>query len=457
MTIERQNPGDVVLSVSLYRDGERLENDDGEFELKEFIRGFEVYESINSATLESKIIIEDSAGLINALTGTELFRIQVKGSIIDRTFYMRSYNIESRSRTNQGSDVYIINLVTDEFIKNEATNIFGNTRTIFSNNTETSQIVSTILKDNRFLGTRKKIFAEETLNKQEFVAPNWRPFDAIYWMAERSIRKSQSGGILQNAFAFYENAMGYHYKSIDQMIEDVTNMTEDGDTNFTTGKPKLYRYNYAPKSVESDQSSDQFKISTIVFPNEKNYLMGLRHGAWSGYSIGFDPNTITQSKMGESTDMSVDAYYYTLKDSWSKMSHLNKGQKNPISSMDETVQELINYPKRVRYSMLPNQIFDPKYQNNPQKNYENLVELQAYQWMRIESLKNVKLQITIPGNLDLYAGAGIEIIIPSSQKSGEKTKIDERYSGRYLIASLTHSTTGATMKTELFLMKDSTI
>ena len=125
--------------------------------------------------------------------------------------------------------------------------------------------------------------------------------------------------------------------------------------------------------------------------------------------------------------------------------------------MDETVQELINYPKRVRYSMLPNQIFDPKYQNNPQKNYENLVELQAYQWMRIESLKNVKLQITIPGNLDLYAGAGIDIIIPATQKSGKKTKIDERYSGRYLIASLTHSTTGATMKTELLLMKDSSI
>ena len=457
MTIERRNPGDVVLSVSLYRDGERLENADGEYELREFIRGFEIYESINSSTLESKIIIEDSAGLINILTGTELFRIQVKGSIIDRTFYMRSYNIESRSRTNQGSDVYIVNLVTDEFIKNEATNIFGNTRTIFNNKTETSQIVSTILKDNRFLGTRKKIFAEETLNKQEFVAPNWRPFDAIYWMSERSIRKSQSGGVLQNGFAFYENALGFHYKSIDQMIEDVTNMKEDGKTNFTTGVPRLYRYNYAPKSVELDQSTDQFKISSIVFPNEKNYLMGLRHGAWSGYSIGFDPNTITQSKMGESTDMSVDAYYYTLQDVWSKMSHLNKGQKNPITYMDETVQKLISYPKRVRYSMLPNQIFDPKYQNNPQKNYENLVELQAYQWMRIESLKNVKLQITIPGNLDLYAGSGIEIIIPSSQKSGEKTKIDERYSGRYLIASLTHSTTGATMKTELFLMKDSTI
>jgi hypothetical protein len=107
--------------------------------------------------------------------------------------------------------------------------------------------------------------------------------------------------------------------------------------------------------------------------------------------------------------------------------------------------------------MLPNQIFDPKYKNQPQKNYEELVELQAYQWMRIESLKNVKLQITIPGNLDLYVGSGINIIMPTTQKSGEKPKIDERYSGRYMIASLTHSTTGAKLVTELLLMKDSSV
>ena len=77
--------------------------------------------------------------------------------------------------------------------------------------------------------------------------------------------------------------------------------------------------------------------------------------------------------------------------------------------------------------------------------------------MRIESLKTIKLQITIPGNMDLYVGSGIDIVIPTSAKSGKAPKVDRRYSGRYLIASLTHDTNGTSMTTELLLMKDSTI
>ena len=83
MTLERQNPGDVNMSVSIIKDGKKLKNDAGEYELKEFVRGFEIFESIGSATLEAKLIIQDTAGLINTLTGTELFEIRLIGYIID--------------------------------------------------------------------------------------------------------------------------------------------------------------------------------------------------------------------------------------------------------------------------------------------------------------------------------------------------------------------------------------
>ena len=70
--------------------------------------------------------------------------------------------------------------------------------------------------------------------------------------------------------------------------------------------------------------------------------MGLRHGTWSGYSIGFDPNTVSNSKMGSSTDMNVDAFQYSLSSLWSKMSHLN-GTKdiNPIKTFDNDIQNMI--------------------------------------------------------------------------------------------------------------------
>jgi hypothetical protein len=463
MTIVRDSVGDIEYTVNIYRDGEKLTNSKGKDDLRDYVRTIEVYESITSATLEMQLVISDSGGLIGTLTGSELFRIQLTGTVYDRTYYMRSYNIQSRSRVNQTSDIYIVNLVSDEFVKNEVVNIFGNTEVIFKGNTETSQIVKKILKggatasdSKKYLGTKKKLFLEETLNRHTFIIPNWRPFDAIYWMCQRSVRKSQKGGTLQNGFAFFENALGYHFKSIDKMIDDINNQTGD-QTNPNTGKVRLYSYTQSPKNI-GNGSEDQFRISKVVFPEEKNFLMGLRHGSWSGFSIGFDPNTLSNSRYGESTDMSVDAHRYSISSEWKKMSHLKGGRNtNPISNMDKEIQSLIGYPKRVRYTVLPNQIFDPKNQDNPQKNYEQLVELQAYQWMRFESLKSTKLQIEIPGNLDLYVGSGIDITIPGTFKEGDKPKIDPRFSGRYLIAGLTHKILGTTMNTELLLMKDSII
>ena len=184
--------------------------------------------------------------------------------------------------------------------------------------------------------------------------------------------------------------------------------------------------------------------------------MGLRHGNYAGYSVGFDPTFITRSRFGSSTDLSADAHRYTLKDLWGRMSHvMGSGAKNPNNLIDEEVKNYVNQPKRVRYEMIPNQIFDPKFKNNPQRNYEQMVELQAYQWMRIESLKNVQLVVNIPGNLDLYAGSGVNIIIPSNLKSQGGTKVDKKYSGRYIIGAVAHKSTGGSMVTELNLLKDS--
>ena len=52
--------------------------------------------------------------------------------------------------------------------------------------------------------------------------------------------------------------------------------------------------------------------------------MGLRHGTWSGYSVGFDPVNIVKSRWGVSTDMKKDEYRYGVKKLWKKMSHIGK-------------------------------------------------------------------------------------------------------------------------------------
>lgn len=454
-SVQRSLAGEVETKLFLYRDGKKIESESGNDDLSSFVRGFEVYESISSTCMEARIIIEDSAGVFQSFTGSEEFSFQIKSSIIDRTYFFRSYRINSRIRTNLTDEGFIIECVSDEYVRNEVTNVFGNSEVIFNNKTEASQIIKSLM-GKKFINSGKKIYLEETLNKQTFISPNWRPFDLIYWMSQRSIRKTGKGQKLQNGFAFYENALGFHYKSIDTMI-DLVNEQTDAETNPNTplGKVKMYNYTYSPKALRNP-SNAQFTINGISFPKEQDFLMGLRHGNYAGYSVGFDPTFITRSRFGNSTDLSADAYRYSMKDIWSRMSHLHgSGAKNPNNKLDTRVQNYVNFPKRVRYEMMPNQIFDPKFQNNPQRNYEQIVELQAYQWMRIEAMKNIQLVVRVPGNLDLYAGCGVNITIPSNIKTEGGVKVDKKYSGRYIIGAVAHQSSGNGMITELNLLKDS--
>ena len=203
-SIRRNQAGDVEVKVNVFRNGNKLQSADGQDDIYDFITGIEIYESITSSTIEAKILFNDGSGFIGAMTGSELFRIIIKGTILDRVYYVRAYDIESRTRVDK-ADSFIVNCASDEFFQNEITNVFGNSQVVFDS-TSSSDIVEQILKtDNRYIRTQKKIYIEESTNKQQFVATNWRPFDCIYWLTQRSTRKARKGGTLQNGFLFYEN------------------------------------------------------------------------------------------------------------------------------------------------------------------------------------------------------------------------------------------------------------
>ena len=144
------------------------------------------------------------------------------------------------------------------------------------------------------------------------------------------------------------------------------------------------------------------------------------------------------------------------------MEHLDNG-KCPIDEMPDGAKNMVKSKRRVRYSVLPNRLFDPK--STPAggsggaspdiKNLDELVFLESYKHLRAMSFKAVKLMVTVPGNMDLYSGYGVKIDIPKTKASGSKINKNERYSGRYCIAALKHSYTDGNLFTEMLLYKDS--
>ena len=124
--------------------------------------------------MEAKIILADSGGFLGLMTGSELFRIQLVGTVMDKTFYMRAHEIESRSRFNN-SDTYIVNCASNEFFKNEVTNVFGNSQQIFSGDLEASSIIKNPT-DKRYLQT-KKTFLRRNYKQTTVYCSKLRAFD----------------------------------------------------------------------------------------------------------------------------------------------------------------------------------------------------------------------------------------------------------------------------------------
>ena len=192
MTIKRTASGDVKVKVNVFRNGKKLQSAEGNDDIYDFITGIEIYESITSATIEGKLLFNDGSGFMGAMTGSELFKVQITGTILDRVYYLRAYDIEARTRLNT-ADSFIVNCASDEFLKNEINNVFGNSEVIFKS-TKSSDIVDQLLrKDNRFINTKKQVFIEESTNKQQFVSPNWRPFDCIYWACTKIYTQGKKG------------------------------------------------------------------------------------------------------------------------------------------------------------------------------------------------------------------------------------------------------------------------
>ena len=90
-SLVREQAGQIEISLSIFRDGKRIETEDGAYNLMSFLRGFEIYESIANSCIECRLILEDSGGIIRRLTGSELFLIDIKSTIKDRSYYFRSY------------------------------------------------------------------------------------------------------------------------------------------------------------------------------------------------------------------------------------------------------------------------------------------------------------------------------------------------------------------------------
>ena len=455
------NSNIISKKVSVIRGGEKVSGADraNRF-IEDYVLEIIIMESINAPAIEMHLVFNDYANLAQVLTGTELFKVEISTENSDRIYFMRGNGYANKVRDGQGAEAYMIKCFSDEYAKNEGRSIFGHTSVLFGD-TEASNIVKSVIRDKRYLNSTKRVYVEESLNFHSAVIPNWRPFEVCNFLAERSYRKNKTDASrrIQSGFQFFENGMGYNFKTIDRLIEDIKDAKQEVPTNPKTGEASIYEYVLSPANIRSDDDgdgSDYFNLHSFIVTEENNLFKRMRNGLISGYSIGFDPISLDSSQVGLSKDFSEDRFKYHISDMWKDMSHLDtRLGRNPANVIDSTIKDYVDTPRRIRYNILPNRVFDTRKSVN-NLNYSEISMMDTYDYVRRSSLDNITAKCRVNGNLDLYAGKGIKIKIPSTEPIAEGRGYDNdpRYSGMYLITDVTHQISGEQMFTILNLKRD---
>ena len=98
----------------------------------------------------------------------------------------------------------------------------------------------------------------------------------------------------------------------------------------------------------------------------------------------------------------------------------------------------------------------PKGASAMKEQSQNAIQVATYAASRYNLLNAIQLNIIVPGNTALHAGDIIKITVPSSAEQGKNVVEDFKYSGKYLIAGLTHIWKNEGVTTRLSLVRDST-
>ena len=189
--------GDYVLDKVVLINHEGLKVD-----IKYIMVELNIYESIYKNAVTGSIVITDAKNQIGRLEVQGLERIAFKlaspgitdaEDLLDASVEtgepFHVYKITDRKQVNQGLLVYTLHFASREFMRNLRTKVSQ------AYNGRLDMAVQKILRDEKYIDTRKRLKYEKTGNSDKIVIPNLRPFDAIQMIADKAISEKSDSGV----------------------------------------------------------------------------------------------------------------------------------------------------------------------------------------------------------------------------------------------------------------------
>ncbi len=371
------------------------------------------FESIKSPSISMTVTFIDVDQVISrkGITGGEYIDVEV---VFESAGAPKPFKIMSKKHklilnavrnvvTTPNKQVATLEFVSVESIINETARV-SKKYTKNVSNTVSELLVS----DEKGIQTSKNLDKHESTNSYSFIGNLKRPFDTIQWLCPKSQSSTKNFG-----FLFYENLDGYHFKSIEKLLEQ--------DPVATYSASQIPTTNFSFKVIENNL-------------NRSNDIgMNCRMGMYANKTLYVD---IENGKI-ETVDY--------------KISDLNLAKPPKLPAGLEDV------PTRLMLRILDAGALQ---KGSKKEEVEKRSELAVYQnksYARTNLLFSQSLSISTPFNPDLRVGQMIDVVLPVKEGSDQSQTTgggENDISGKYLLSELKHSIANGKSNSELKLIRD---
>ena len=426
----RSNRPDTIVSgrITLNEIVLKSVSVDRTLDITDFVDSFNLFEDIFTNTLTGNMSIGDTGNLISnfPIVGHEEIHITMGTPNIERvqTKKFRIYKVTDVNNQNVGLRRYTIHLLSNEFFMNLKSAVSRS----FPKST-TSSIAEKIFRTD--LESDKDFDIEETQNVYDIVIPNWKPFDAMNWLAKRSMAENRDGA----NYMFYETRDGFHFRSLESLVEEES----------------VGVYRRRPSDVaEGNPDEEQYRnVNQIEIVNSFDMVANIPNGMYANRLVIHDmikrKSEILDYDYSKEYDKMIHVEDNKKTNNWRLSDTQNMSGQGSSMLVHESADELTSRP-------LSKQTLVSRF-DDTNTYYEKTLQNRISQ---MQQLNNIKLNITISGDTTRKVGDVLDLEIPSVETHVDGTvPMDKLYNGRYLVTALRHKIDSASHLMVMEVVKDS--
>jgi len=433
------------------------------------------YESILAETVRVSVNYTDSGHTVRSedddtvmaaveglpIVGTESCKVIIEDNneneIELELFVNKVTPIQETSKVNNVN----LELVSKEFILNEKIRVNtrfdgkianGTEQDSGSTDSQGGHVEKIIKSEENYLNTDKEIHIEATANNYNFIGNNRKPFFVLNTLSKKSVPDGKLGK--SAGFFFWETSEGFHFKSIDTLLDKDKNPIKKAilfDNTYDedgAGIPPAY-----------DMKALQYSEDNRVNIKEKMLL-----GAYSTKIITFDPRT-AEYKVTTRTikDDATKVGKGVPQDEGSEKNLTTGGEELPVlnpifdrEGFDKDYSRTTYYVEDTGTLPTGSGLGDEQEQLEKSKD-PNFIQSQIVNQSirRYNQFYASQVTITIPGDFSLHAGDSLFVDAPAVTADKSKGEVNQRTGGLYIITDLCHYVSSDGTYTKLNLVRDS--